>query len=115
MERELVLGAAVAFGGVVGCWLFLRPIKRPLPPISAKGKTGFWYLGMLMIGLGLMNLLYGFFNGEIFVSGRNGGFVGWLAYDGHKRAFAWFGFVSTFVIFAGVGVIRIYALRDTAR
>ena len=115
MEQELVLGAAATFGGVIGGWLFLKPLKEPLPPMSPKAKTGFYYAGVFLIGLGLINLLYGFLDNELFVSGRYGGYVGWLNYDGHKRLFAWFGFLSSFSIFFGVGCIRVNLLSETKK
>ena len=88
MEQELVLGAAATFGGVIGGWLFLKPLKEPLPPMSPKAKTGFYYAGVFLIGLGLINLLYGFLDNELFVSGRYGGYVGWLNYDAAVLALA---------------------------
>jgi hypothetical protein len=106
MEQELVLGAATVLGAAL-CWpLFSRPPKKPLA-VTSKAKTGLYYLAVFLIGFGLMNLFYGFLDGELFVSGRYGGYVGWMRYDEHKRGFAWFGFLSSLMICFGLAIIRI--------
>jgi hypothetical protein len=93
------IGRAVALSFIfIGDMLWKAP-NAPLPPITSKAKTGFCYAGPFLIAMGGVNLLYGFITSEMFVSGRFGGYVGWMGYEGHKRAFVFFGFIYSFSIF----------------
>jgi hypothetical protein len=92
MEREIVLAAVAILTSLGGAWVLTRPIKKPLPPISSKAKTGYCCFGLFAIGMGLLNLFFGFQDGEMYwVSKGFGHHDGWLPYDGYKRAFACLG------------------------
>ena len=110
-----MFGSGAALGALVGGWCFLRVPKKPLSPLTSKAKAGYFYFAVLCIGFGLVSLFYGSSTGDVFVSGRYGGYVGWLSYDGHKRAFVLFGFLAAFWIFMGIGVIKINLLSRTEK
>jgi hypothetical protein len=109
MEREIVLGAVAILTSLGGTWLLTRPTKKQLPPISSKAKTGYCYVGLFVIGIGLVNLYFGFRDGEMYwVSKGWGHRDAWLPYDGYKRAFAYLGFMYTGMVFFGLLIIRLY-------
>jgi hypothetical protein len=111
MESKLVLAVVVVLESLAGWLLLLRkPIPNLAAPISPKARTGYWYLGLLLIALGVVNLFFGFRDGEMFWVSQGRGYDGWLAYESYKKAFIYLGVMYSFSVTAGFCVIKVFAL-----
>ena len=111
MQREIVLAVAAALGAVGGCWLFLRPVKKP-SSISSKARTGYLYGGVFLIGMGLVNLCYGFLDGKMFCASKGHGYTGWLFCAGNEYLFAYLGLLYACAIIVGLGIIKVFVLSS---
>ena len=111
MEPKLVLAAIVVLESLAGwAWLLRKPIVNPGAPISSRARTGYWYLGLALIAFGVVNLFFGFRDGEMFWVSKGNGYDGWLPYEGQKRAFIYLGVLYSFSVTAGFCVIKIIAI-----
>jgi hypothetical protein len=106
MERQIVLASAFALAALCAGWLFLRPIKKP-PFASTTTIIGACFIGVLLIGTGLVNLFFGFRDGEMYWISQHVARRGWFAYDDYKAAFAYLGVLYSFSIFFGLAIIRV--------
>jgi hypothetical protein len=107
MERQIVLASAFALASICACWLFLRPVKRP-PFSSATTVAVACVVALLLISMGLINLFYGFRDGEMYSATRFIAHKGWFAYQEDKTAFAYLGMLYSLSMFFGVAVIRLF-------
>jgi hypothetical protein len=107
MERQIVLASAFALASLCAGWLFLRPIKNP-PFASSTTVAGACSIGVLLIGMGLLNLFFGFRDGEMYSVTRHLAHRGWFAYEDYKAAFACLGMLYSLSIFFGVAIIRVF-------
>ena len=110
MEPQLVLAAIVLLMSLVGVWLLRKPIVNPGAPISSKARTGYWYLGLMLIAFGVVNLFFGFRDGEMFWVSKGRGYDGWLPYEGYKTEFIYLGMLYSFGVAFGLCVIKVFAL-----
>jgi hypothetical protein len=111
MESKLVLAAVVALEFLAGWVCLLRkPIVNSGAPISSNARTGYWYLGLMLIAFGAVNLFFGFRDGEMFWISKRSGYDGWLPYEGYKRAFIYLGVLYSFSVIVGFCIIKVFAL-----
>jgi hypothetical protein len=121
MEQEIVLIGSIALGALAGGGLpwrllqivmGLRAPSAGRQPLSLGDRSTYLIFGLAMFGMGLVELYLGFRYGEMFWSRTRDGSPGaWLAYDDNKRAFALMGFLFTFAMFLGAGIV-VMALFD---